>query len=298
MSVLVFGSVNADIVFRVPRLPAAGETVLGPGVALHPGGKGANQAVAAARDGARSAFVGAVGADPLAEIALAALRAAGVDLSRLAATDAATGAAAVMVDAHGANQIVVGSGANLRLRSAQVEDAALGPGTLLLCQGEVEPAETAAVIRRARAAGARSVLNLAPAGEMPVETLRALDLLVLNQAEAAWLAGRLGCGAAAGAIAAVLGGIAVAVTLGAAGADAATPAGPIRVPALDAGHVVDTTGAGDTWCGVLAAALDRGLPMEAAMRRAAAAAAIACTRIGAAAACPAAAETDALLAAG
>lgn len=127
MSVLVFGSVNADIVFRVPRLPAPGETVLGPGVALHPGGKGANQAVAAARDGARTAFVGAVGADPLAEIALAALRAAGIDLSRLAAIDAATGAAAVMVDAHGANQIAVGSGANLRVRAAQVEDAALGP---------------------------------------------------------------------------------------------------------------------------------------------------------------------------
>lgn len=298
MSVLVFGSVNADIVFRVPALPAPGETVLGPAVDLLPGGKGANQAVAAARDGARVAFAGAVGRDPLALVATAALRQAGIDLSRLAEAEAATGCAGIAVDAAGANQIVVGSGANLAARAAQVEDAALGPATTLLLQMEVPAAETAALVLRARARGARVVLNLAPAAALPMAALRALDLLVANEAEAAWLAAHLGCGAGAEGLAAALGGVAVAVTLGAEGAEAATPAGPLRIPPFDAGPVRDTTGAGDTWCGVLAAGLGRGLHMAAAMRRASAAAAIACTRPGAAAACPDAAETEALLARG
>ncbi len=299
MSVLVFGSVNADLVFRLPALPAPGETVLGPGVAFLPGGKGANQAVAAARDGAAVAFAGAVGRDALAGVATAALRASGVDLSRLAVVDAPTGCAAIGVDPAGANLILVGSGANLAARAAQVEDAALTPATTLLLQGEVPAEETTALVLRARARGARVLLNLAPAGPMAEAALRALDLLILNAGEAARLAADLGLPAAEAAALAARLGVRVAVTRGAAGAEAARPDGAVlRVPAMGAGPVLDTTGAGDTWCGVLAAALDRGLPIEAAMRRAAAAAAIACTRPGAAAACPLAAETDALLGAG
>jgi ribokinase len=139
------------------------------------------------------------------------------------------------------------------------------------------------------------VLNLAPAGPLPGDALRALDLLVANEHEAAWLATRLGCGADAAALRTALGGPDVAVTRGEAGAEAATAAGTFRAPAFPAA-AVDTTGAGDCWCGVLAAALDAGAPLEKAMLRAAAAAAIACTRPGATAAMPGAAETDALLA--
>lgn len=292
MSVLVFGSVAADLVFALPELPAPGHTVLAPGYRALPGGKGANQACAAARDGAAVAFAGAVGADALAEVALAGLRAAGVDLARLATVAAPTACAAVCVDPAGRNQIAVGSGANLLARAAQVADADLAPGTTLLLQMEVPAAENAALIQRARARGARVVLNLAPAAALPMAALRALDVLVANEHEAAWLAARLGCGAGAAALHRTLG-IAVAVTLGGAGAELATAAGTLRTPAFPV-QVVDTTGAGDAWCGVLAAALGRGLPMEAAMRRASAAAALACTRPGAA--MPAAAETDALLA--
>lgn len=292
MSVLVFGSVAADLVFALPELPAPGHTVLAPGYRALPGGKGANQACAAARDGAAVAFAGAVGADALAEVALAGLRAAGVDLSRLATVAAPTACAAVCVDPAGRNQIAVGSGANLLARAAQVADADLAPGTTLLLQMEVPAAENAALIHRARARGARVVLNLAPAANLPVAALRALDVLVANEHEAAWLAARLGCGADAAALHRALG-ITVAVTLGEAGAELATAAGTFRTPAFPV-QVVDTTGAGDAWCGVLAAALGRGLPMEAALRRASAAAALAYTRPGAA--MPAAAETDALLA--
>jgi len=293
MSVLVFGSVNADLVFRLPALPTPGATVLAPGYALLPGGKGANQAVAAALDGAPTAFAGAVGEDALAEVALGGLRQAGVDLARLAWVSEPTACAAVQVDPEGHNQIAVGSGANRLARAAQVEEAALTPATLLLLQMEVTAAEAARLIARARARGARILLNLAPAGPLPAEALAALDLLIANAHEAAWLAAGLGCAADAAALSRALG-IGVAVTLGEAGAEAAAASGAWRVPAFPV-PATDTTGAGDAWCGVLAAALDRGLPMEPAMRRAAAAAAIACTRPGAT--MPRAAETDRLLAA-
>jgi ribokinase len=267
--------------------------VLGPGYAALPGGKGANQAVAAARDGAATAFAGAVGRDPLAEVALSALRGAGADLSRLAMVEVPTGCAAICVDPAGRNQIAVASGANLLAHAAQVEDAALTPATTLLLQMEVPAAETAALIRRARARGARLLLNLAPAAEMPADALRALDLLIANEHEAAWLAARLGCTADAGGLHRALG-AGIAITRGEQGAEAATAAGTWQVPALPV-RVVDTTGAGDAWCGVLAASLDRGLDLPAAMRRAGAAAALACTRPGAAAAMPMATETDAAL---
>ncbi len=292
MSVLVFGSANADLVFAVPELPAPGVTVLGEDIRSCPGGKGANQAVAAARDGAETAFAGCVGRDGFAAIATSALREAEVDLARLREVEAPTGVATICVDPAGRNQIAVASGANRAARATQVEDAALHPGVVVLLQMEVPPAEVAALVRRAKARGARVVVNLAPPGDLPAEALGALDLLVVNEHEAAVLAARLGCAADAGALRGALG-VDVAVTLGEAGVEAATAAGPIRQPAFPV-TPVDTTGAGDCWCGVLCAGLDRGLGLEAAMRRAAAAAAIACTRPGAAASMPTRAETDAL----
>jgi ribokinase len=293
VTVLVFGSANADLVFPVPELPAPGVTVLGQDVRTYPGGKGANQAVAAARDGAAVIFAGAVGRDGFADVATSALREAGADLSRLAVVDAPTGCASICVDPDGRNQIAVAPGANALARAAQVEDAALHPGVVVLLQMEVPPAAVAALIHRAKARGARVVLNLAPPGDLPVEALRALDLLVVNEHEAAVLAARLGCAAESAGLRDALG-VDVAVTLGEAGVEAATGAGPLRVAAFPV-TPVDTTGAGDCWCGVLCAGLERGLALQAAMRRASAAAAIACTRPGAASAMPNAAETDALL---
>jgi ribokinase len=293
MSVLVFGSANADLVFAVPALPAPGVTVLGEGVRALPGGKGANQAVAAARDGAQVAFAGCVGGDGFAEVATSALRGAGVDLSRLAVTGAPTGCASICVDPDGRNQIAVAPGANALARAAQVEDAALHPGVVVLMQMEVPPDEVAALVHRAKDRGARVVLNLAPPGELPLDALRRLDLLVVNEHEAAVLAARLGCAEQAASLQGALG-CDVVVTLGEAGAEFHGAAGAIRVPAFPV-TPVDTTGAGDCWCGVLCAALDRGLPMAAAMRRASAAAAIACTRPGAAASMPAAEETEGML---
>jgi len=292
MPVTVFGSVNADLTFPVQALPEPGHTVLGGPWRASPGGKGANQAVAAARDGARVRFAGAVGRDPMAAVALSALRAAGVDLSALAETDVPTGAASICVDEQGRNQIAVSPGANVLARATQVPDPS--PGDILLMQMEVPPAEVAAMVRRARACGARPVLNLAPAAPLDPEVLRALGLLVVNEHEAAWLAARLGASPGAPALHAALG-IAVAVTLGEAGAEAAAEGRAWRIPARIPPRVVDTTGAGDCWCGVLAAALSRGAPLEAAMRRAAAAASIAVSRPGAADAMPLAAETDAIL---
>jgi ribokinase len=296
MTVVVFGSANADLVFAVPELPAPGVTVLGEGVRTFPGGKGANQAVAAARDGARVMFAGCVGRDGFADVATSALRDAGVDLSRLAVVDQPTGCASICVDPAGRNQIAVAPGANMAARAMQVEDAVLGPATILLIQMETPAAEIAALIHRAKARGARVVLNLAPPGEIAVEALRALDLLVVNEHEAAVLAARAGCAPEATALRDALR-VDVAVTRGEQGAESATAAGLAHVPALPV-VAVDTTGAGDCWCGVLCAGLDRGLPLEAAMRRAAAAAAIACTRPGAAASMPSAVETNARIAAG
>ncbi|WP_137178382.1 ribokinase [Roseomonas sp. AR75] len=292
MTVLVFGSANADLVFAVPQLPAPGATVLGEGVRSFPGGKGANQAVAAARDGAAVQFAGCVGRDAFAEVATAALREAGVDLSRLAVVDQPTGCAAICVDPAGRNQIAVAPGANETARAAQVENAALHPDVVVLLQMEVPAAEVAALIHRAKARGARVVLNLAPPGALPLDALRALDVLVVNEHEAEVLLHRLRA-PDHGLLAAALG-TALLVTLGERGAAFFHGTTTFGVPAFPV-TPVDTTGAGDCFCGVLCAGLDRGLTMQQAMRRASAAASLACTRPGAASAMPTASETDALL---
>ena len=292
--VVVFGSINLDLIFPLAALPAPGETVLGPDIRIEPGGKGGNQALAAARDGARVAMVGAVGQDPLAAAALALLRAEGIDLSRVATTDRATGCAAIFVDRAGRNAIGVGSGANLAARADQVDDALLTPGFTLVLQMEVGAADVAAAIRRARTRNVRVVLNLAPAAPLEMDALRAVDVLVVNAGEADWLAGSLNCAPDAAGLCAALGPTVVR-TLGEHGAEAAYPGGLLRVPAFPV-TATDTTGAGDCFTGVLAAALDRGVPLAPALARAAAAAALCCTRAGSQATMPRAAETDAVLA--
>ena len=291
--VVVFGSINLDLIFPFAALPAVGETMLSRDIRIEPGGKGANQALAAARDGARVVLAGAIGRDSLAEDALALLRKDGVDLSRVIATDRATGCAAIFVDRDGRNMIGVGSGANLAARADQVEDTLLGPAATLVLQMEVAAEETATLIGRAHARGARVVLNLAPAAMLETAVLRMVDVLVLNEGEAAWLAGTVGCEPDAEALRAALG-MTVVRTLGEQGAEAAHPDGVTRVsaPRVDA---VDTTGAGDCFTGVLAAALDRGMALVSALPRAAAAASLCCTRPGSQATMPDAVETDGFL---
>jgi ribokinase len=293
--IVVFGSINLDLIFPLPAIPRAGETLLAPGIRIEPGGKGANQAVAAARDGARVVMAGAIGRDALAAGALALLREANVDLSRVIEADSATGCAAIFVDPQGANVIGVGSGANLAARAAQVEDALLGPGTTLVLQAEVPPVESAALVHRARARGALIILNLAPAVPIDLAALCALDLLTVNESEAAWIGTHLGCGGDAAALRDALG-IAVVRTLGEDGAEFATAAGLQPVPARRI-TPVDTTAAGDCFVGVLAAALDRGASLADAFTRASAAAALCCTRAGSQSSLPTSADIDALLAA-
>jgi ribokinase len=292
--IVVFGSVNLDLIFPLPALPAPGETVLTPTLRVEPGGKGANQALAAARDGARVVMAGAVGRDALADAALALLREAGADLSRVIRAEAPTGCAGIFVDPAGRNAIGVGSGANLAASADQVEDALLRPGTTVLMQMEVPAEQNAALIARARQAGCRLVLNLAPAGPIARETLRALDLLVVNESEASWLVAHLSCEDSAALLFGALGGPVVVRTLGEQGAEAAGPGLALKIPARKV-DVVDTTAAGDCFTGVLASALDRGMALEGALRRASVAAALCCTRSGSQATMPLATETDAAL---
>jgi ribokinase len=292
--IVVFGSINLDLIFSLPKIPAAGETVLGPSTRIEPGGKGANQAVAAARDGAAVLMAGAVGGDALGSGALALLRDAGVDLERVARVEASTGCAAIAVDPAGNNAISVGSGANLLARAAQVEDAVVGSAATLVLQMEVAAEETAALIERARALGTRIVLNLAPAAALPEAALRAVDVLVVNGTEGAWLAAHLGCAASAAALAARLSGVAVVLTRGEAGAEIAGPDESWHEPAVPV-EAVDTTAAGDCFVGVMAHRLDAGDSLRDAVRRAGAAAALCCTRAGSQGSIPLQAETDAFM---
>jgi len=289
--IVVLGSINLDLGFAVPHLPGPGETVLGSGSTATPGGKGANQALAAARDGARVAFIGAVGRDAFAGPALALMAEAGVDLAGIVESDLPTGLAAIAVDPRGRNQILVASGANAAVEATQLEDDL--DGQTLLLQMEIPALEVARAIERGRAARARVILNLAPALPMPEALLRRLDLLVANEVEIATLAP----GTPVDAARAVRDrfGIDVVVTLGGDGAAAFLRDGRgWRGAALPIAPV-DTTAAGDTFVGVLAAALDRGAAMREALRRASVAAGITCLRRGAQAAMPAAAEIDAAL---
>ncbi len=296
--ILVFGSINVDLVVRTRSLPRPGETVLGPGYGVVAGGKGANQALAAARAGARVALVGAVGRDGFATTALADLAEAGVDLSRVARRASPTGAAFITVDRAGQNQIVVAAGANLKLRHTQLADAALGRDSLLLMQMEGPPAENWALARRARERGARVMLNVAPARALPVQALRSLDWLVANEIEILTVAKAAGQGredarAAAAALAAATG-TAVIVTLGPQGAVSFAGSEGWEIGALPV-KPVDSTAAGDAFVGTLAAALVEGTALPAALRRASVAGALACLTAGAQPSLPTRAAVEARL---
>lgn len=281
----IVGSVNLDLVASGAPLPRAGETVTGARFAQHPGGKGANQALAAKRLGAEVAMVGCVGDDALAEPALALLRQDGVDLSGvMSEIGEATGVALIAVSSEGENQITVASGANLRVGPNDV--AALPNCDVILCQLEVPlPAVTAAA-QMASDSGALFMINLAPAMDAPSSFLKSADVLIVNEVEAAFYGDALHD----------RGGL-VALTLGGEGAVLYKLGQEIaRVSAFEV-PVVDTTGAGDTFCGALAVALGEGQAPEAALRFASAAGALAVTRPGAQPSLPTRAQVEALLSA-
>jgi ribokinase len=276
--VILVGSINADLVVRAERLPGPGETVAGGEFSRHGGGKGANQAVAAARMGVRVTMVGAVGDDDLGEEALAALGTEGIDTAAVARLPgAATGVALIVVDARGENQIAVASGANAALDPAAAEAAAraAGEGVVLLSHEVPE----AVVLAGARAARGTIVLNPAPARALPDELCALGPVLTPNESEAAELTGRSDPEQAARALAERTG-APVLVTLGAQGVLLLEDGAAERLPAphVDA---IDTTGAGDTFNGALAAGLAEGRDLRAAARLAVAAAALSTRAAGA-----------------
>ncbi|WP_256841163.1 ribokinase [Ornithinimicrobium cryptoxanthini] len=278
---LVIGSSNVDLFATVPRHPFPGETLLGTGGARAAGGKGANQALAAALQGANVQFVGAVGDDADAELALAGMRAAGVDLDRVVTVSGApTGLAIITVSQDGENTIVVIPGANAQVSAEQAVGAVerMGADDILLMQGELPLKSTEAAVRAAGAAGLRVVLNVAPWLALEHDVLTAADPLVLNEHEAQLAVAEFGLAPEGGgpmAMARALrmaGAPSVVITLGAEGAVVASaepasqvsgsraPVSGARVTRLPSPRVtaVDSTGAGDAFTGALAARLLEG----------------------------------------
>ena len=294
MTLLVAGSANLDFVVRVPHVPVPGETVLGRGLLTFPGGKGANQAVACARAcAAPTQMLLALGADAYAAPVEASLLEAGVVLHTVRAASAPTGTAFIALvegGKHNAeNAIIVAPGANATLRAADLPPL-LGISHLLM-QLETPLDTVAAWARQAHAAGTTVVLNAAPAQPLPAALLADVDILVVNEGELAQIAGR------SGSVAQLLRDInvpTVIVTLGHHGC-CARSGGELLLQTAIPVTAIDTTAAGDTFCGALVAALSLGQALPAALKRASAAAALACTRLGAQPSIPTHAEVQALL---
>ncbi|QWP77928.1 ribokinase [Lysobacter sp. K5869] len=288
-TVLVAGSANLDFVVRAAHAPAPGETVLGRELATYPGGKGANQALACARaGGAPTRMLLALGADAHAAPIERSLREGGVELLVRRIEDRATGTAFVCVADDGENSIVVAPGANAALRGDDLPS--LDGVAWLLLQLESPLDAVAAWARRAREAGVAVALNAAPAQTLPAALLDDVDLLIVNEGELAALTGLNDPDAALAALRVPR----VVVTLGARGCIARDDGESLRQDAF-AVAAVDTTAAGDTFCGALVATLAGGSDFQAALRRACAASALACTRPGAQTSVPSHAEVERLL---
>jgi ribokinase len=299
--ITVFGSINMDLVATAARLPRPGETVAGNGFATAAGGKGANQALAARRAGGTVRMAGAVGEDDFAGPALALLGQAGADLARVKSVAGPTGVAIIVVGGDGENMITVVPGANGAVTPDDAEAAvgAMAKGDVLMLQFEIPAESVERALTLARARGVRTVLNLAPLIADAARLGRLADVVVANETEFELLAGERHESAAAREAAMVRlhaeTGQTIVVTLGADG-----------VVAIDGGRMhraaglkivpVDTVGAGDTFCGYFVTALDAGLDVPTALRRAAAAGSLACLKAGAQPAIPVAAEVDAALA--
>jgi ribokinase len=283
VDVCVVGSANLDLVANVHRLPRPGETVMSNAFAEHAGGKGLNQAVAAARAGARVAFVGAVGDDEAGRTLLAVMAHDGIDASTVDVVDHPTGRALIGVSDDAENLIIVVSGANMAVSARTLPTA-----KVVLSQLEVPVGAIERAFAVGRASGALTVLNPAPASSLPDGLLALCDVVVPNEHEVELLGGvdRL----------LALGAKAVVVTLGARGARLHRAGGTVDISPC-AVVAVDTTGAGDCFCGALCARLAAGDPIEVALRFASAAAALSTTAAGAVPSMPTAERISALLAA-
>jgi ribokinase len=296
-SVVVVGSCNVDLVVRAPRHPLPGETLMGSGFAMHPGGKGANQAVAAARAGAAVAMIGRLGPDAGADLLRRELVGAGVDVRAIGTcTHDPSGTALITVADSGENTIIVVPGANAKLRPVHVDDAAPAfvDAAVVLAQLEIPIDVVIVAFTCARANGARTILNAAPSRKLSAEILALVDILVVNETE---LLETVGVATRDPQDWPVIGSIeTIVLTLGHEGVVFGAPGSTGK---KISGHVltpVDTTAAGDTFCGYLAAGLAAGVELDGACRRANAAAAIACLTAGAQPSIPIAEAVDAFLA--
>ena len=297
MTITVFGSINLDTCFTVSRLPALGETLLGGGALVSPGGKGANQAHAARLFGAEVRMIGAVGADAAAGLALRSLREAGVDLTGVREMPAAaTGMAAIFRVPSGDNAIVVESGANSLASERLVSDALLAQTAVLLLQMELRAEESLNLARRARAFDCQIVLNLAPAIHFDHLQSGLVDWLILNASELKQVCDAREIAATttphqARALADAYS-TNVIVTLGADGAHLVSRDGPSMACRALGGAIVDTTGAGDTFAGVFGAALGASMDRLTALKWAVAASGLACRKPGAQTAQPTRAQIE------
>lgn len=297
--ITVIGSINLDLIATVERLPSPGETVPGDSFKTAPGGKGANQALAAARAGASVRMIGSVGSDAFAREATALLAEGGVELSGVHGSDQPTGVALILVGGDGENVIAVVPGANGRVTPEAVARAAIVREEHVVLQHEVPLDTVEAALDAARASGAVSLLNTAPFRREASRLLAKADYVIANETEFDLYAATLALGGADRLAQmrafAEKTGRTVVVTLGGDGVIAATPDAMLKVGALKV-TPIDTVGAGDTFCGYLAAGLSAGLPLEQALRRAAAAGSLACLKPGAQPAIPTAKEVDHALA--
>jgi ribokinase len=293
--VVVVGSANADLVLRVGELPGRGETLLATETSRLPGGKGANQAVAAARAGASTTLIAAIGDDADGRLVRDAVAAADVDVRLVRTSSVSTGLAVVLLDDRGQNSIVVAPGANATIeRLLPDERDVVRAAAVLLCQLEVPLPVVVEAAHLARAAGRIVVLNAAPSrAALPDTLIEAVDVLVVNEHEAREVAGTSDPDRAVDELLTRV--PTVIVTMGAAGARIADRTRPHRFLPAPAVRAVDTTGAGDTFCGVFAAALAVGQAMTTAAERAIAAASLSVQRLGAIPSIPRADEIAAAL---
>ena len=289
--IVVVGSANLDLVGLAPRLPRPGETVLGDDFVMTPGGKGANQAIAATRAGGHTVFLGAIGSDAFGVTINARLTSAGVDTTNIRTSYGASGVAVIMVDHAGENSILVAPGANNSFTTLTAdEERLIAAGDVLLCQQEIPVATVTAAAAAARAGGTRMILNAAPARELPAALLENVDLLVVNELEAAAITG-----SREPDMSALLALVPrVVLTLSGAGSRYADRDGRNEhVPPFPV-EVADTTAAGDAFTGALAVAWGEGRDLIDAVRWANAAGAACVRKVGASNSLPTRAEIESL----
>jgi ribokinase len=300
--VAVMGSFVADLAFRVDRLPAWGETLMGPSFQIGPGGKGSNQAVAAARAGGKVSFISKLGHDPFGDMARSLYKTEGIDTQFLFATESATGAAAIIIDAVSCeNAIIVVPGACFEVSTSEVDQARalIADSSVFVAQLELSQAVVVHGLALAHSLGVPTILNPAPPMPLPESIYQYIDYITPNETEAATLTGvavNSLADAEKAADAFLVRGVRNAIiTLGAQGAFVKNANMKAHVPAVDAGKVLETTGAGDAFNGGFAVGLSEGMDLVEAVRFGCATAGISVTRAGTAPSMPNRAEIDALL---